>query len=220
VVALSSDRSPSRPHRARTRTVAAVILAATVLAAVAYRFGDGGDAIHEAVSERRATPAPELNLELLTAGDLGETPRRWWRAARDGHVALHELRGSPVVINFWTARCTPCREETPALERAARNAGHSVLVLGVGSGGTPEEARSYVDTLGFSFPQGHDNSGETARRWAVDGVPETFFVTRDGDIVGHVVGASSAADLRRGVAAAVSGRPSGLWTGGRREALE
>jgi cytochrome c biogenesis protein CcmG/thiol:disulfide interchange protein DsbE len=179
-----------------------------------------GDPIHEAVSQGRPAAAPEFRVQVLTAGDLGAAPRRWWRVARDGYVSLGELRGTPVIINFWTARCLPCRQEGPLLERAVGEAGHGLVMLGVGTAPSARQAREFVNELGLSFPQLFDGSRQTARRWGVDGVPETFFLTGKGEIVGHVVGAATTAELRRGVAAAVSGRPAGLRTGGRREAIE
>jgi cytochrome c biogenesis protein CcmG/thiol:disulfide interchange protein DsbE len=223
VIAHSSTGSPVPRPRLTTRApLALAALAVALLAVLAYRvIAEGsGDAIHEAVSEGRVAPAPDFELDVLTAGDLAATPRRWWRIAHDRRVSLAELRGHPAVINFWTGRCTPCREEAPLLERATREAGHGVLILGISSRQPAQEARALVQTLGLSFPQLHDGAGETARRWGVDGVPETFFVSRDGKIVGHVVGASTTAQLQSGVAAAVAGRPAGLRTGGRRRDIE
>ena len=200
----------------------AAAVAATLLVALAFDLlaDDRADAIHEAVSERRPFPAPELELELATAGDLGGTPRGWWRVARDGRVSMRELRGRPVVINFWTPQCGACSAEARALDRAAREAGRDVLVLGVGATASADRTRDFVHSLGLAFPQAHDATGEAARRWGVDAVPETFFLTRDGQIVGHVVGAATAADMRAGVAAALTGRPAGLRAGGARDRLD
>jgi cytochrome c biogenesis protein CcmG, thiol:disulfide interchange protein DsbE len=198
------------------------VLAASLLAVMVDQVATDapGDAIHEAVSQGRPAPAPAFDVRVLTAGDLGAAPRRWWRVARDGRVSLTELRGTPVIINFWTGPCAPCRQEAPRLERAARDAGHGLLMLGVGSAQSARQTREVVHSLGLSFPQLLDGSGETARRWGVDGVPETFFLGRDGAIVGHVVGAATAEELQRGAAAAVAGRPAGLRAGGRREAFD
>jgi thiol-disulfide isomerase/thioredoxin len=209
-----------RSHR--IPLVAALALATTLLAAVTYRLADEGpdEAIHDALSEGRAIRAPELDLKVLTAGDLGGAPRSWWRVARVGRVTLGELRGSPVVVNFWSRRCEPCRQEAPVLQRVADDAGRGVLVLGVGYAGSPAQAREFVHSQGLSFPQAHDRSGDTTRRWGLEGVPETFFLSADGQIVAHVTGLATAAQLRRGVAAAVSGRPAGLQTGGGRDELE
>ena len=201
--------------------IALLALASALLAALAYALAvdRAGNAIHEAVSQHRMISAPELDLEVVTAGDLGAVPRRWWRAARDGRVTLAELKGHPVVINFWTPRCTPCRDEAPALERVAGEAGHGVLVLGVASARSPGAVRDFVDAHDLTFPQALDGSGDTTRRWGVDGVPETFFLSRAGEIVGHVVGIAPAATLKEGVAAAVAGSPAGLRTGGARVAI-
>jgi cytochrome c biogenesis protein CcmG/thiol:disulfide interchange protein DsbE len=223
VIAHTSTGSPVPRPRLTTRALLALAaLAVALVAGLAYRVIAAGsdDAIHEAVSEGRVAPAPDFELDVLTAGDLGATPRRWWRIARDGRVSLSELRGHPAVINFWTGRCAPCREEAPLLERATREAGHGVVMVGISSRQPAQEARDLVETLGLSFPQLYDGAGEVARRWGVDGVPETFFLSRDGEIVGHVVGASTAAELQRGVAAAVAGRPAGLRMGGTRQDIE
>jgi cytochrome c biogenesis protein CcmG, thiol:disulfide interchange protein DsbE len=202
--------------------LALAALAVAGFAVLTYRLiaGASDDAIHEAVSEGRIAPAPDFELDVLTAGDLGAAPRGWWRIASDGRLSLSELRGHPAVISFWTGRCAPCRQEASVLERATRDAGHGVVMLGVSTGQSAQEAGDVVRALGLSFPQLDDGAGETARRWGVDSVPETFFVSRQGEIVGHVVGASTAAELERGVSAAVEGRPAGLRIGGGRQDLE
>jgi peroxiredoxin len=222
VSALNLDGPLSRRRRPRPWAIAAAAaLATALLTALAFdRLRSGpDDAIHEAVSAGRPFPAPELDLEVVTAGDLGEAPRGWWRVARDGRVSMDELRGRPAVINFWTPACTVCRAEVRALERAAEEAGRDVLVLGVGSASSSAETREFVHALGLSFAQVHDRTGDAARLWGVDGVPETFFLTGDGQIVGHIVGTATAADVRGGVVAALTGRPAGLQMGGAREPL-
>jgi hypothetical protein len=88
-------RLGSRGFRSRrTQFVAALAAAAALLGAVTYRLGvEGrGDAIHRALSDGRTARAPEFDLEVLNAGDLGSAPKRWWRVARDGRVTLAELR--------------------------------------------------------------------------------------------------------------------------------
>lgn len=210
--------SRRRPRRARA-IAAGLVMTAALLVALTFDLLSAGsdDAIHEALSAGKSFPAPELDLAIVTAGDLGQTPRGWWRAAQDGRVSIHELRGRPVVISFWAPRCGPCRREARALDRAARQAGRDVLALGVGFGASSRQARDFVHGLGLSFPQIHDATGAAARRWGVDGAPATFFLDRDGRIVGHVAGVASAADVREGVAAALTGRLAGLRTGGPRE---
>ena len=221
--ALNPDVPIGRPRRRRARAIAAgLFVAAALLVALSFDLLNAGpdDAIHEALSAGERFPAPELDLAIVTAGDPGSTPRGWWRVAQDGRVSMRELRGGPVVISFWAPRCGPCRAEARALDRAAQKAGRDVLALGVGFGASSRQTRDFVHGLGLSFPQVHDATGGAARRWQVDGAPETFFVAGDGQIVGHVVGAASAADVREGVAAALTGRPSGLRTRGARKRLD
>ena len=106
------------------------------------------------------------------------------------------------------------------MERLAGEAGQGVLVLGIATARSPADVREFVDAHDLTFPQAMDGSGDTARRWGVDGAPETFFLSRAGEIVGHVVGVAPAATLKEGVAAAVAGSPAGLRTGGARVAID
>jgi peroxiredoxin len=196
--------------------------AAALVAVAAYQLGNdaSGDPIHEAVSNGETAPAPHLDVPVLTAGDLSAAPRRLWRAARDGRVSLPELRGSPVVLNVWSARCEPCRDQGQVLQQMAREAGHGVLMLGISTHDSADAARRFVDEHGLSFPQAHDPGMDTAHRWGVTSVPETFVISADGRVVGHVVGVATADHVARGIDFALAGRPSGLHMGARHEPLE
>ncbi len=59
-----------------------------------------------------------------------------------------------------------------------------------------------------------DPDNSTAREWGVTGLPETFFIRRDGRVVGHVIGVVSSQQLEEGIRAAVRGRPRGAAQGG------
>ena len=90
-----------------------VVLAASLVAVMVDRVVTDapGDAIHEAVSQGRPAPAPAFDGGVLTAGDLGAAPRRWWRVARNGRVSLTELRGlrSSSTSGQDDSPCLPCR---------------------------------------------------------------------------------------------------------------
>ncbi len=58
---------------------------------------------------------------------------------------------------------------------------------------------------------------ETSRRYGATGLPETYFISAGGQVVAHVIGAVSAAQLRTGVAAARHGRPAAPSDGGERQ---
>ena len=173
--------------------------------------------IDDALARREATPAPGFSLDVLTDGRPGRLAGVWRRAASDGRVDLTELRGTPVVVNFWASWCVPCREEAPLLERGWRAArGEGVLFVGLNMQDLSGDAHDFLREFGQTFPNVRDPTNETARRWGVTGIPETFFVSRQGDVVGHVIGVVSERQLAQGVAAASRGRPHGAQTGGDR----
>jgi cytochrome c biogenesis protein CcmG/thiol:disulfide interchange protein DsbE len=108
-------------------------------------------------------------------------------------VAFEELRGKVVVLNFWASWCYPaCYEEAPALERgwrAYRDRG--VVVLGVDIQDKDEAARRFIADFGLTFPNAPDRSGKVSVDYGVYGVPETFFIDREGRIRVKHVGAVS-----------------------------
>ena len=106
-------------------------------------------------------------------------------------VTLPALRGKVVVLNFWASWCNPaCYDEAPVLERAWRTyRERGVVVVGVDMQDTPEAARSFIQRFELSFLNAPDPQGKVAVEYGVYGVPETFFVARDGTIRAKHVGA-------------------------------
>lgn len=173
--------------------------------------------IDDALANARAAPAPGFELAVLQNGDLGSVSARWRGAAADRRVDLAELRGTPIVLNYWASWCVPCRTEAPLLERGWRKSrGAGVLFLGLNMQDTTEDARNFIGGFGLTFPDVRDGTNRTARRWGVTGIPETFFISRQGRVVGHVIGAMNQAQLTDGIAAAQAGRPRIATRGGDR----
>ena len=172
--------------------------------------------IDDALSRAQPVRAPNFELPVLERGSLG---RRLERALRsplsDGRIALDELRGTPVVLNFWASWCIPCRQEAPVLERSWRGArGRGVLFLGLNMQDLTDEARSFIREFDNTYLNVRDQSNGVARDWGVTGIPETFFISRRGRVVGHVIGVVSARQLREGIASAQRGRTLGALSGG------
>ena len=103
-------------------------------------------------------------------------------ALADGrHLRLSDLRGRPVVLNFWATCCGPCRIEMPELLRAAE-ADPELVLLAVNLQEEMAAIVPFAEALGMTTPVVLDPAGEVADRFGVRGLPTTVFVGRDGNI--------------------------------------
>ena len=104
-------------------------------------------------------------------------------------IDLDELRGNGVVINFWASWCTPCRDEAEMLEQTWRRERDSGIVfLGLDYLDQEPSALAYLAEFDITYPNGPDLRSQAARRYKIQGVPETFFISPEGRIVETVVG--------------------------------
>jgi cytochrome c biogenesis protein CcmG, thiol:disulfide interchange protein DsbE len=152
--------------------------------------------------------APDNPLSLLDSGtapkQLSETLAP---ASEDGTITLGELRGTPIVLNVWSADCLPCRGETRALQSEWERLGRrGVLFLGLNVLDAPAVARRYREENDVTYPSVEEKRAETARELGARGVPETLFISKSGNIVGRVIGGVSLAQIEVGVRAATTGQ--------------
>jgi len=175
--------------------------------------------IDDSLGRGQAIPAPAFSLALLRHGDLGPAlDARLVGALRGVRLSSRELRGVPVVLNFWASWCIPCAQEAPLLERSwrAQARPRGVLFLGLNMQDITSDADNFMNRFGVDYLNIRDPSNDVARSYGVTGLPETFFIGRSGQVVGHVIGESSAVQLRTGIAAALSGQVAGARHGGAR----
>jgi cytochrome c biogenesis protein CcmG/thiol:disulfide interchange protein DsbE len=115
--------------------------------------------------EGRAAPA-------VVVEPLGEGPVLSDAVLREAGVKL---------VNFWASWCAPCRAEHPMLVELAEG---GVPVHGVNYKDKPENALGFLEELGDPFSaMGADASGRMGLDWGLYGVPETFVIDGDGEVV-------------------------------------
>jgi cytochrome c biogenesis protein CcmG/thiol:disulfide interchange protein DsbE len=107
-------------------------------------------------------------------------------------VDLAQLRGQPVMINFWATWCRPCVVEHPVLQAIAQRYEGRAHFVGIVYQDDPELIRGFVARRGGWGRTLLDPDGETAIAYGVYGAPETFFIDSGGTVVRKVTGAMGA----------------------------
>ena len=176
---------PGRAQRVAQRILTALLL--ILLAINLWWFGF-----------RQAPPAPDFSLPQMTAeGQPGEA------------LALTDLKGKVVLLDFWATHCGPCKRTMPVLEKLHKDrAGENFVVLSVNIDSPDLEDRaervsSYIQGAGYTFPVILDN-GETWRRYEVKAIPTFFILTPDGRIAEKHRGTITEETLRRKIDAVLS----------------
>ena len=107
----------------------------------------------------------------------------------NGALALSELKGKVVMVDFWASWCAPCRQEATVLEETYQQyAGMDVEFVGVNIWDLPDNAAAYLVDFGITYPNGVDGEGVIAIDYGVKGIPEKFFIDRDGHVRQKFVG--------------------------------
>lgn len=97
-------------------------------------------------------------------------------------VTLSDLRGQPIVINFWATWCPPCRAEIPYFQAAATKYNGQVIILGVNQAESLVTVNPFVREFGMTYPVPLDENSTVSRLYSVSALPTTLFVDSDGII--------------------------------------
>jgi cytochrome c biogenesis protein CcmG, thiol:disulfide interchange protein DsbE len=158
-----------------------------------------GESLVARIAAGRAPHAPHFDLAVLWSRS-DTWPPQLRRALGDRRLDLDELRGRPVVMNFWASWCIPCRDEAPLLNASARAHRGNVVFLGVNVQDLSEDALKFLREFKAPYVSVRDRNNKTFDDYGLTGVPETYYLDARGRIVGHVPGAISRRSLEQGVA--------------------
>ncbi len=97
-------------------------------------------------------------------------------------------QGKPVVLNFWAGLCPPCRLEMPDFQEVFDEYQDQVLLFGLDVGtftglGTPQDGKALISELGVSYPAGTTSDSTIMQDYRVVGMPSTYFITPEGEII-------------------------------------
>ena len=119
------------------------------------------------IGARLGQPAPDFRLKTLAGPE----------------VSISELKGRPVIINFWASWCPPCRLEMPLLiaaYQAHRDVGLEVVAINLTDQESAKDIRKFVAEFQMPFTIALDTKGKTWSRYGLIALPTTVFVGADG----------------------------------------
>jgi len=195
----------------RGRRVPITLLRAAAVGLVAALLGlllwdllrtSSGASFVQRIDQGKSPPAPEFALPVLW-----DRRENWPSALRsrldDGRLTLTELRGFPVVVNFWASWCIPCREEAAAFREVAKRYAGRVAFVGMDTQDLKSAARGFLRRYKVNYVSVRDGTDHTYSAYGLTGVPETYFLDRRGRALSHAVGAVAREDLEQAVRALV-----------------
>jgi cytochrome c biogenesis protein CcmG/thiol:disulfide interchange protein DsbE len=157
---------------------------------------------------RRLSLPLALGLLLAACGgaasgesDLPDLPE----ASPDEVVAFVVDDGRPAVVNVWASWCGPCRAEAPLLTEAHAEYGDEVLFVGVDVQDSQPSAKEFIETYGLDFQHFFDADKAVPAAFGGFGVPITYFMSADGEILETHTGILDERSLVEGIEALLTG---------------
>lgn len=127
----------------------------------------------EDIKIKQGEPAPDFTLETLSGKE----------------VSLSDYKGKIVMINFWATWCKYCDKEMPDMQKLYnKNKDDDFVVLAINVGESKKTAEKYINEEGYNFPVLLDNEGEIANTYLVSGLPTSYYIDKEGNLIGGVPG--------------------------------
>jgi cytochrome c biogenesis protein CcmG/thiol:disulfide interchange protein DsbE len=150
--------------------VAAASVALVALLVFGIESEGVSGSLDAAIAKGVRLSAPDANMALPMLGS-------------DRTATLAQFRGKVVVLNLFASWCDPCKAEAPILEQIQRQIhGQDATVLGVTYLDNTSDAQQFVHQEHINYPVVRDVTGDFARAWGANGIPETFVIDRDGRV--------------------------------------
>mgnify|MGYP002626197456 FL=1 len=163
------------------------IIAAGVIAASALLGLFALPRISLSQGPKAKSPAAAFSLPVIHQGEPGS------------RIALEDLKGKAVILDFWATWCGPCAMQTPVLDRLQRrHQERGLAVVGINvEDDNPKAAAAYAQKQNLAYPIVLDETGLTQREYGVNRLPALFILDREGRVVHKTNGFVDEASLER-----------------------
>jgi len=142
-------------------------VALSMLAVLAMlSWGSSGCGTALPVAPQEGAQAPGFTLSTLDGGT----------------VELDELKGQPVLVNFWATWCRYCRDQMPFLQAAFEEKGQEMKFIAINIGESSDKVQQYAEDEGLGFTMALDPDGTAANAYNIRPIPATFFIDEQGII--------------------------------------
>ena len=183
---LPATSRPSRRLKGFGRSGRGLMALAVLAFLLAACGGGSGDA-----EDQMPSIASGTEIDMSDEKDLADNFTFTLYQGEDklgaSELDLAQLRGKPVVLNFWAGLCPPCRAEMPDLQIFYDQFKDRVTLIGIDLGlftglGSQQDATDLLEELGVTYPAGFTNDSRVVKDFKILGMPTTFFIRADGTI--------------------------------------
>ena len=170
-------------------------VAVTSLVVAACGGGSGGSDDQGLVN---VAQVPDLELgpidtpqvrDLKVGATVGRLAPNFRLETPDGEtVVLSDLRGTPILLNFWATWCGPCRFEMPEIQALHERLGDELVILAVDQDESSGQVVSFFDELGLTFDSVIDDGKKVGEKYRLFGLPSTYIIDAEGVVQAVKVG--------------------------------
>ncbi len=188
-----AEQVANRPRRPRTRLWTITLIVCAALAVLVAFFG---------VLTLLPTSTPSPGGGVAGGAAAPEFALPVYGGGGNGLVDLRALRGHPVLLNFWSESCPPCRVEMPYLERTyAQYGAHGAFaLLGIDQADPKEDIAPFGKVFQITYPLLFDKGGAVNAAYGVTAIPTTYFIDSTGIVRAVFVTQLSPKTMRQGFA--------------------
>ena len=164
--------------------------------------------VPEATAVPEAADEPKAAAEVMGPVMRNMAPNFMAYDDAGNPVSLKDMRGKPVIVNFFASWCGPCKMEMPYFDEFYHQYGDQVSFMMVNlcafGNDTKENGKKMVEAGGWTFPVYFDSDGDAALKYAIRSMPTTIFVSPDGELKGRHTGVISRDDLEATIQAMIA----------------